>query len=259
MADRAFCISTWATCCCRSRTSECAGRWRRWRGSTRRRCGGRCSTGQRAGVAAVAVRARRLRRGGGLRAVLRAASGVRPDRRRCSRRRATCLPRFPRRVALVRRLAAAGNRLGDPVEHQSDRLGVRVTGRFPFLRECFEHAVLSFEARAMKPEAAIFEYAVRQRGRAGGRGVFHRRQPENVAGALDGGARCGAVHVGGRTGDGAAATRRAGVGLATIHEALAGIVHDAAHWRRCIARVISRCCTAASRRRRPSRFVVPSC
>ncbi len=85
-------------------------------------------------------------------------------------------------VALVRRLAAAGHRLG--VLSNTNALDwAHVSERFPFLRECFELAVLSFEAREMKPDAAIFEHAVRRAGVAPGEVFFTDDKPENVAGA----------------------------------------------------------------------------
>jgi HAD superfamily hydrolase (TIGR01509 family) len=85
-------------------------------------------------------------------------------------------------VALAGRLARAGNRLGilsntNPTDWEF------VTRQFSFLNEHFEHAVLSFEARAMKPEAAIFKHAVQKTGRAPSEVFFVDDMPVNVAGA----------------------------------------------------------------------------
>jgi HAD superfamily hydrolase (TIGR01509 family) len=90
-------------------------------------------------------------------------------------------------VAIVRRLHAAGERLGilsntNPIDWAFVR-----SGPFPFLNECFEHAVLSFEVRAMKPERGIYEAAVARAGVAAERIFFTDDREENVAGALEAG------------------------------------------------------------------------
>jgi glucose-1-phosphatase len=86
-------------------------------------------------------------------------------------------------AAIVERLAAAGHRLGilsntNPIDWKFVS-----SGGFPFLNECFEHAVLSFEERAMKPEAAIYEAAVRRASVPANEVFFTDDRPENVAGA----------------------------------------------------------------------------
>src|SRR4029078_10350115 len=67
---------------------------------------------------------------------------------------------------LVRRLAAAGNRLGVLSNINTLHWNFVADRRFPLLARAgqpsspFQWAVLSFEARAMKPDLAIYELAV---------------------------------------------------------------------------------------------------
>lgn len=79
---------------------------------------------------------------------------------------------------------------------QSRRLGILsntcachwefcIDGRYPFLRECFEQYVLSYEAKSMKPDAEIYRAAISQAGVAAESIFFVDDRPENVAGALE--------------------------------------------------------------------------
>jgi HAD superfamily hydrolase (TIGR01509 family) len=110
-------------------------------------------------------------------------TGVRPEQADLQAAGSDMFGELTDSVALVRRLAAAGNRLGvlsntNPLDWQ------HVRARFPFLAECFELAVLSFEARAMKPHRAIFEHAVERAGAEAAAEVFFTDdKPENVDGA----------------------------------------------------------------------------
>jgi FMN phosphatase YigB (HAD superfamily) len=109
--------------------------------------------------------------------------GCRPEQAALYAAASDIFVEIPESVALVRRLAAAGNRLGvlsntNPVDWNF------VSGKFAFLRECFEIPLLSFEARSMKPSAAIYEHAVRRAGVPTRDVFFTDDKAENVAGAL---------------------------------------------------------------------------
>ncbi len=86
-------------------------------------------------------------------------------------------------AALVQRLARAGNRLGILSNTNPKDWAFVSRGQFPFLQECFQCAVLSFEEGAMKPEPAIFAAAVRKAGVLAEQVFFVDDMPENVAGA----------------------------------------------------------------------------
>lgn len=58
-------------------------------------------------------------------------------------------------------------------------------GRYPFLHDCFEQYVLSYQAKSMKPDAGIYQAAIEQAGVAPGAIFFVDDRPENVAGALE--------------------------------------------------------------------------
>ena len=120
---------------------------------------------------------------------------------------------LPESVALVRRLAAAGCRMG-VLSNTNPTTGSSCTQRFAFLRECFAHAVLSYEAKAMKPAAAIYEYAVRRAGVPAGRSVFHRRPPGERRGGVAAGLDAVLFTSAGRAGTGTAAARDSGRQLA---------------------------------------------
>ena len=114
------------------------------------------------------------------------ASGVRPDRTAVHAAACNMFAELPESVALVRHLAAAGNRLGvlsntNPIDFEF------VREQFPFLRECFELHVVSYEAREMKPDAAIFAHAARRAGADAGEVFFTDDREENVAGAISAG------------------------------------------------------------------------
>jgi HAD superfamily hydrolase (TIGR01509 family) len=115
-----------------------------------------------------------------------AATGGRPERAALYAAANDMFAELPESVALVRRLHAAGNRLGvlsntNPVDFEFAR------ERFPFLRECFELAVVSYEAREMKPHRAIYEYAARIAGVAPHEVLFTDDREENVVGAIEAG------------------------------------------------------------------------
>jgi FMN phosphatase YigB (HAD superfamily) len=112
-----------------------------------------------------------------------AACGVRPDRTSLHAAGRDMFAELPESVALVRRLAGAGHRLGvlsntNPVDFEF------VCEQFPFLRDCFELLIVSYEAREMKPHRAIYDHAVRRAGVAAGEVFFTDDREENIAGAI---------------------------------------------------------------------------
>jgi FMN phosphatase YigB (HAD superfamily) len=111
-------------------------------------------------------------------------AGCRPEQAALEAAASDMFAELPESVALVRRLAALGYRLG--VLSNTNPLDFNFCRRtFPFLEECFELAVVSYEARAMKPGPEIFRYAVERAGVASpGEVFFTDDREENVAGAL---------------------------------------------------------------------------
>jgi glucose-1-phosphatase len=114
------------------------------------------------------------------------AIGSRPERAALYAAASDMFAELPESVALVRRLHAAGNRLGvlsntNPVDFEFAR------ERFSFLRDCFELAVVSYEAREMKPHRAIYEHAARIAGTAPHEVFFTDDREDNVVGAIEAG------------------------------------------------------------------------
>jgi glucose-1-phosphatase len=87
-------------------------------------------------------------------------------------------------LALVERLHASGLRLGILSNTNPWHWHFVSGGRFKPLTTAFEQIVTSYEARAMKPEAAIYHHAIERAGVAPGEIFFVDDRPENVAGAL---------------------------------------------------------------------------
>ncbi len=110
--------------------------------------------------------------------------GVRPDREAMFAAGCDMFAEIPASVKLVERLHASGRRLGILSNTNPIDWGFVSAGRFPFLNRCFEHAVLSFEARSMKPERAIYDHAVERAGVAASEVFFTDDREENVAGAI---------------------------------------------------------------------------
>lgn len=114
---------------------------------------------------------------------------TRPDRRRLEHAACDIFWPIEPMLALVQRLAEAGNRLGLLSNINSLHWQFVSDGRFPVLHAAdargdpFQWAVLSFQARAMKPDRAIYEAAVRRTGAAAGHVLFIDDRAENVAGA----------------------------------------------------------------------------
>jgi putative hydrolase of the HAD superfamily len=109
--------------------------------------------------------------------------GVRPDRERLFHAACDIFEAMPESMALVERLAAAGNRLGLLSNTNAADYAFYMNGQFPQLNRCFELAVLSFEVGAMKPDAAIYLAAAQRAEVPAGQVFFVDDKPENVAGA----------------------------------------------------------------------------
>ena len=110
--------------------------------------------------------------------------GVRPDREAMFAAGCDMFAEIAASVKLVECLHAAGRRLGILSNTNPIDWGFVRAGRFPFLNRCFEHAVLSYEARSMKPEPAIYDHAVTRAGVAANEVFFTDDREENVAGAI---------------------------------------------------------------------------
>jgi FMN phosphatase YigB (HAD superfamily) len=87
-------------------------------------------------------------------------------------------------VAIIEQIAAAGHRLGIMSNTNTLDWEFVTSGRYPFLNNAFEQYVLSFEVRAMKPEPAIYEHAVKLAGAEPSQVFFTDDRQENVDGAL---------------------------------------------------------------------------
>jgi putative hydrolase of the HAD superfamily len=115
------------------------------------------------------------------------ALGVQPDREQLSAAGGNIFEAIPESLALIERLAAAGARLGIMSNTNPIDWGFISSGAFPAINRCFEHYVLSYEVRAMKPERAIYDRAVQLAGAPAGEVFFTDDREENVAGAIDAG------------------------------------------------------------------------
>jgi len=112
------------------------------------------------------------------------ATGTQPDRDALFNAASEIFDPIDDSVALIRSLHGAGNRLGVLSNTNEADWTFVTSGRFPFLQECFHAYALSFEARSMKPEREVFDYAVERAGAPAGNVFFTDDKPENVAGAL---------------------------------------------------------------------------
>lgn len=110
-------------------------------------------------------------------------TGRQPERVALQAAASDMFAELPESVALVRRLAAAGNRMG-VLSNTNPLDWTHAQRTFPFLRECFELAVVSYEARAMKPGPEIFAYAIKLAGGTAEEVFFTDDRDENVSGAL---------------------------------------------------------------------------
>ncbi|MEN0111011.1 MAG: HAD family phosphatase, partial [Planctomycetota bacterium] len=111
--------------------------------------------------------------------------GVRPDRAELDRAVSDIFTPIDASMRLAERLHGGGHRLGllsntNPI-HWRWCLG---SGRYPTLDRVFEVGVSSFEAKSMKPDAAIYRHAIARAGVPAERIFFTDDRPENVAGAI---------------------------------------------------------------------------
>lgn len=88
-----------------------------------------------------------------------------------------------RMIPIVTRLRTAGHRLGI-LSNTCDSHWKYVTQKYKVLTTFFEHAVTSYQAQAMKPEAKIYEYATAVANVARDEIFFVDDRQENVDGAL---------------------------------------------------------------------------
>ncbi len=115
-------------------------------------------------------------------------TGTLPDRQRLADAVCDIFSPIEPMWELVRRLAAAGNRLA--ILSNTNRLQWEyiADGRFPLVAmgqnmSAFEWAVLSYEAHSMKPDPAIYELAIRRAGVTAEEIFFTDDRLENVEGA----------------------------------------------------------------------------
>jgi putative hydrolase of the HAD superfamily len=117
------------------------------------------------------------------------ATGTRPDRRRLARATADIFAPMDDTWALVRRLASAGNTLAILSNTNPVQWEWIVDGRFALLSaigqaDCpFGWATLSYQARSMKPDRAIYDAAIARAGVAADEIFFTDDRLENVDGS----------------------------------------------------------------------------
>ncbi|MEX2027525.1 MAG: HAD family phosphatase [Pirellulaceae bacterium] len=109
-------------------------------------------------------------------------TGCRPDPEALDQAGSAIFELLPRIVPILAALRRSGYRLG-VLSNTSPSHWRYVTSRFPFLREFFEIHALSYEAGAMKANAAIYEAAERMAAARGREIFFTDDREENVAAA----------------------------------------------------------------------------
>ena len=117
-----------------------------------------------------------------------AATDTAPDRRQFAEAACDIFTPIAPMLALVERLAAAGNRLAVLSNTNPVQWDFIADGRYPLLAlgrpDCaFERAILSYEIGAMKPDAAIYRAAAEQAGVAREEMFFTDDRLENIEGA----------------------------------------------------------------------------
>ncbi|EAQ80283.1 HAD family hydrolase [Blastopirellula marina] len=88
-------------------------------------------------------------------------------------------------IEIAQSLHGQGRRLGILSNTCACHWDFCSAGRYAFLHECFQHYVLSYEAKSMKPDPGIYRAAIDQAGVASESIFFVDDRPENVAGALE--------------------------------------------------------------------------
>ena len=116
-------------------------------------------------------------------------TGTWPDRRRLEHAACDIFQPMEATAELVRRLAAAGNRMAIFSNINPPHWHFVTDGRFPVLSAVgqpgspFAWAVLSYEAKVMKPERRIYDVAIQRASVPADRIFFVDDREENVAGA----------------------------------------------------------------------------
>jgi FMN phosphatase YigB (HAD superfamily) len=110
-------------------------------------------------------------------------SGTRPDMERLLRASSDMFELCEDVARILVRLRAAGHRLGLLSNTCEAHWDFCRNTRFPILREVLEIAVVSFQARSMKPDPAIYRQAADMAGVSPERIFFVDDRWENVAGA----------------------------------------------------------------------------
>ena len=117
------------------------------------------------------------------------ATGTQPDRRRLAHAVCDIFAPMNESWGLVRRLASAGNRLAILSNTNPMQWEWIIDGRFSLLSAFgqqtspFAWAILSYEARSMKPDRAIYVAAIRRAGVEAHEIFFTDDRLENVEGA----------------------------------------------------------------------------
>ena len=116
------------------------------------------------------------------------ATGSLPDRKRLADAVCEIFSPIEPMWELVRRLAAAGNRLAILSNTNPVQWDFITDGRFPIVAvgqpvSAFDWAILSYEVASMKPDRAIYDAAIQRAGVAADEVFFTDDRLENVEGA----------------------------------------------------------------------------
>ncbi|MCO6045449.1 HAD family phosphatase [Aeoliella sp. ICT_H6.2] len=112
---------------------------------------------------------------------------VEPDRRELEVAAADMFAPIESSFALVQDLKAAGHRLGILSNTNPVHWRFLTDGRFPVLCDVFEQNVTSFDARSMKPDRKVYDFAVQKCGVPAEGVFFVDDRIENVEGAITAG------------------------------------------------------------------------
>lgn len=111
--------------------------------------------------------------------------GVRPPRKGLDFAASDIFEPIEATLRLVERMQQAGLRLGLLSNTNSVHWRFFLDGRYPVLTRGFEQTVSSFEARSMKPDAGIYQLAIKKAGVAPSEIFFVDDKKENVEGAIE--------------------------------------------------------------------------
>jgi len=113
--------------------------------------------------------------------------GVAPDRCELQIAASDMFAPIQQSFQLIEKLAGAGHRLGVLSNTNPWHWQFVSDGRYPILRDLFEHQVTSFAANSMKPEREIYDFAVKRAGVPAESVFFVDDRKENVEGAREAG------------------------------------------------------------------------